>query len=766
MDIYINANKLDVVAGQETEITWENMRFTEPVADQWTTDIELPQSGRNIAILGACGLLDGGSANFTQPVRCHLVIEGVGKDGYLHVTSMTKDTITVACFVNTIPYELYDRELKEFYPRDTPSSTFRWDRFTKINNSLVDKDIDMLWYDYNDDYYTNILAQIHPSVKCSSIVGQIEHISGCTLPVMDSDLYMLATKKVVAPDNNLQCLMGHFRGTSNDSGTKFKIIGGQHITNDMTNSWSYKDFKWNQYWSDWDAMETLHNQLYNSDIDRITFNRGGLMRMTVYACSDRHVWKLRVLKNGSVMFENNMYRIPTTHGDTPALFTMQDVLCINRLFTFEEGDVISFDCTNNGGTTLPDDCWITVIMNITGYVVTDDDWNTELKYYPAPFGFAYSYIHGVDKTYGLLLNQSGEGKGANGALDHSFCYYGAWSNLQSCSVRDFLSGMCWLHGKKLALSRNSLSFAPADTAVGIEGYITQIDTYNDKLGQTNTFAFDNGARKEGFPIENTFLEKEVEIHKSPFEATDAPDGQTAVFNQYKWDTTMTEPDRTGHSWADNVDVDFEQLGLTVVKRGVVGGVYSLVGGPDIDMMGLDGLHTSTTVKVTTADKCFDTDYIYLDGRKYLVADGTWNPDTSICEMTAIEVLTKFSAGGCFAPMLNWTVAPYADDALVTYSLYDNTGAGTYTLTIYANWGTPSQQAVQTLDMPIGQGRTILVTGLDRNTTYRAVASGENECGRLSEGLNFTTLPTPPPSVSIDAIYNITGDSAQITFSIT
>lgn len=767
MEIYVDGQQLDVYANQDVQLDWVNIRFAESaIPDEWSTDIEFPQTQRNIRLLEAYGLLDRGPIYHHQ-VPCSVLVKEISYDGYLHITSFTKDTITATVYLLTIPYSLYDKELRDYYPADDNTSIFRWDRMTPFAVGGTN-DIDIYRYDYNSDYYSNINAQLHPSVRAEKIMELIENAENITLPDLDSDLFLTATKQVVSPYNKIQCFAARVRGNDAYGGQPLPLIGGQHITNDFKCSWSYKDFKWNQAWTDWNLVETYIDQTHRATNDTITFNRNCSCRIWVYGNTDRATWNVHIYRNNEDLTYNylggtNLYRIPNGHNDQSPSWNVNDCLSVYLAYvTFQAGDTLKFRLGISSGSALDTTANLSIMLDYIDYDVTDDDFETELNYYPMQFGLGYSYLNqvGTVSTDGFR-QQGGTGFGTNGFLDHSFCYYGLWANMGSCSIREFLTSMCWVHNRKLKLERYDLSFQTADQSKVLEqGNITEIDTTSDKLAKRNEIKYKDANLYTWWNIDNDFLEAEKTIFESVFSTSIRFYGMACV-EQYKFEAAMTEPNSSGQSFVEDIKVslnDFDFLLFRLVNNGYQ---WQLQRAPELTDFKLRDITSTVTAKIETYDEDVkDKDYVYYEGRKFLVTNGSVNVETGLNELDCIEIPTVYS-GSCAAPTLNMWYTPGAEDCSITYNLLDNTGAGTYTLTVYKN-GT----VVDTYPLTIGTTQFLYISGLTTGTAYDVRVRGNNACGDIRYSGEFSTLSGYPPVVQIDNIFNINAEGATVTFHIT
>ena len=767
MELYVNGQQLDVYSGQDVEISWTNIRFADSaIPDEWSTDVELPQSQHNIQLLEAYGLLDRG-AIYNKQVPCSVLIKEISYDGYLHVTSFSKDTITATVYILTIPYELYDKELRDYYPADDNTSIFRWDRLTQITSSTATSDIAIYPYDYNSDYYSNINAQLHPSVRAEKIHQLIEASEGVTLPTLRSDLFLTATKQVVSPYNKIQCFAARWKASAPPLDA-ISLIGGQHITNDFSCEWSYKDFKWNQNWSDWNLVETYLDQTANASKNTITFNRNCSCRIWVYGNTNRATWNCHVYRNStdltaSYIGGTNLYRIPNGHNDQSPSWNVNDCLAVYLAYvTFQKDDTLSFKLDVSAGAALDTTANLSIMIEYIDYEVTDNDFETALNYYPMQFGLGYSYLNqvGTVSTDGFRQT-SGTGFGVNGFLDHSFCYYGLWANMGSCSIREFITSMCWVHGQKLRLSKNELIFQSANQTKALEqGNITEIQTVSDKLAKRNEIKYKDANLYTWWNIDNDFLDKEKTIFESIFSTSKYMYGKACV-EQYEFEATMTEPNSSGESWVEDIKVSLNEFDFLLFTLAQVGNGYQLERAPELTDFKLKDITATVCAKIETYDDDVkDNDYVYYEGRKFLVTDGSVNAETGLNELECIEIPTRYS-GECAEPTLRMWFTPGAEDCSITYNLLDNTGEGTYTLTL-SRVGAD----IDTYQLSIGMTQFLYISNLHLNTPYTVTVRGGNDCGSIRYVDSFRTLSGYPPVVQIDNIFNINGEGATVAFRIT
>lgn len=755
MEIYIDGQALDLIAGQDVDINWTNIRFDSAIADAWSTDIQLAQTERNTRILSACGLLDRGPM-YNRKVKCLLVLNNLPKDGYLHITSITPYEITATCYLTTIPYELFDKQLSDYYPSDTDQTIYRWDRYTPITNNIVD-DIGFWYYEYNSRYYSNIIAQYHPCVRAERINQLIQTAENITLPTLDNNLYTMATSKVVCPENQLQVLSSYMRGQAVDVGGKdIPFVGGQHITNDVKCEWSYDDTSWLSDWSDIDPNPSFRKWLSQSHRNVIKFNRSGKMNIKVYAvCNRSTTIVVKLYKNG-VDVTNQYVQITTPVWQLSSAPTnIENYLSFAGYnVTYQKDDEFSIRYHYvSSGAIAGDEVYATIIMEHSGYDITDDDYSEDLQYIGMPFGFGFCYHSGNNDVPGWTYITGGNGRGP-AVLNHSYCYFGVWANMPSCSVRDWLTGMCWVHNRKTKLEGYSLTFTSPDQTIDIDGEITEIRTYDDSLAQKNIIKYRDDNRPVWFRVDNEFLDDETDIYEAPFGTSINLYG-IAWLEQYTFTDEMTEPNAVGATWVKDVNVDFEDLGLMLFTCVQEGGTYQLERAPDLTKFSLDRLNTmSCTIECYTPE-ALNCDWVRLRGRKFLVKEGSVDTSTGISKLECIEYWTRYN-GGCAAPTFNITFYPSVTDCIAQYNLYDNTEAGTFTLTVNGD----------TYQLVAGTSQWITISGLDADTMYTVTVKGHNSCGSIDDRYYFTTLASMPPTVEITNIFNIDSSSAVFDINIT
>ena len=115
--ISVAGGMLDVPQ-QEVVRSFSTMRFSDAIPSQFTTDIELPRTAHNVALLGAYGELDRGQL-FGEKIPCFISSDMLNVQGCLTVDRLTADAITCTVFFGTLPTELLDVKIRDLIGDDS-----------------------------------------------------------------------------------------------------------------------------------------------------------------------------------------------------------------------------------------------------------------------------------------------------------------------------------------------------------------------------------------------------------------------------------------------------------------------------------------------------------------------------------------------------------------------------------------------------------------------------------------------------------------------
>lgn len=769
MDIYINGSQLHIAKG-DVVLNWSNIRFSEAVSDEWSTEIEMPNDPHNITLLGAWGMLDRGAV-FNRKTVCSVDIDGIGRDGYMQVLSIDENTIKARVYINVIPYEVLDKKVCEYYPHD--DVVFRWDRFSPVVTNIAGVNEGIIPYDYTStDFYSNILAQWHASVNVGKIIDNIQVAEDITLPAVDNVLFQIAAKKVVCPSNPYQVMMGNLLHSDAITDKNLDLSGGQHITNDFKSSWSYADFHWNYDWSDWVVESTNEKWMTQAEtMSEITFNRPVNAHIKVYACASHIGGVIIPKKNGESLAPAPASFVPVL---TNPNWTENDILIFDDTVGFDDGDVLTLHYS--GSAQIPRrNVRYSVVIEYTDYEWDDDDYGEELVYIPAPFGIWGIRDIGSDWAYDFKYDFNGTGDGSNGPEDYSFTYFGAYSNLErEMSVREYLTNLCWIHNLKLKLDRNELTFQNANQSSPIGANLTLIEPSSDKLARRNTITYRDSETPVVFSIDNEFLEDEMTLHENNFYTAD-------IIPQYSYDMTYSdETNSEGSGWVTDINVKFEDLSPVIMTAVWNGTRYWLKHAPDLQGFGLPEMANAQQITAETLDDIARLDYVYIDGHKYMLIDGETDLNTYITEFKALQCDWDM---GCIPPTFAiMETVPYETSITVMYSYMDIQGDSTGTVTVFdverpdviistitditytsatATVGVEEGQEEQIIQRVIEKGVTsVTFDDLIEGETYRIVFTVTNPCGNnIEEQVVVDTQHNAPPVVNILGINNVSDASA-------
>ena len=626
--IQLNDGFLDIYT-QDVDWTWVTVRFSEGIRDQYSTDITIPKTHNNMHLLDVSGLLD----SATQPLGgqiapCVMTLGDNTMDVYLQVVSVREEEITVCVFEKTLPNNILDTSVAK-YVVDDNNSIFVWNTNTR---PAYPNDFKTYWYGmgYNANY-----AQLHPSKDLNEVIQRVNAGAGINIPLSPSNKYVVATKKTVCPQNQVQVIEGHW---TDDSGNFAVLSGGQHITNNCEFS-------------------------YSPDSTTITFNRQCKVSGKIYYAykkkgSVTNAFPLYVCRynQGEPVFAPS-YTIPSNNY---ASFVMVD----NYQASMKEGSELRVQCNNTNKYNMLN---FVLVLTITDYTITEDDYGQELKYVgrtprlkvysndgefkfgSSPWqdmvdgsggGYTYCWFDGT--TYATHYNHT-----ANAAQELtqgftlewcSLAYFGYWCNLPDIKVKELMWGLCWTDGKKLIkttvqnmwMLEKVLRYVDANDTAVIQGWISETRVSSERLGKDNYILSDGQSEEQAQPIshiDNQWLENTKKLHESPFSYAPWRYGYWYCLDQY------SEPEHDNESGEYKCkfnDVD----GFAVAEAGTV---QTLLYRLNYDTMGFEDITQSVEVDIHTFNDVKNLDFVFLDGRKYMVVEGSTDLKTGESTITALLI---------------------------------------------------------------------------------------------------------------------------------
>ena len=608
INLYIGGKSLDVYA-QDIEWSWTNIRFSDGLRDQYSTDITLPKTNNNMRVLEVSGLLDSATQMYgTQLTPSTLEMSGDMMSVYVQVVEITEDAIRICLYERTLPKETRERNIARF-ATDDYTSIWAWN----VNTDGLYTN-DFLEYSYGMPFAHNY-AQRHPVKKANVLMQAIQAECGVEVPVLPDNWYVMATGKWVCPQNTHQYVEGFMK---NDN--TFCITGGQHTCNDL--EFSYGE----------------------TDNNKITFNRDCTVTLDIWVSwhSKNNGYKVPFLVNHHKSGGANDTRELQLDG----LNYTNDVNTDSCTFQVSAGDHISFAIANGDRFQM---VRMLAHLQITNYAVSDDDYGIEMKYVSRlPRLIVYNYaanrydIWWFDaSTYVLAYHRKGTSNTLHRQIQTawgSFAWFGFWANLPEMKVSDFIWGLCWLGGWKPIVENGVLVFSDANqTATLNNGTVTKIEPYSGRFGRENLIVYDGENGNPVSRINNVWLEERKNLHQSPFGYARNTTAYSCEIAQYG--NPEHDPETGEYS------CDFTEIGFMVLERVTQQGGLTVqspyIKGISLNTMGLERITQTMTATIETEDtELKDKDYLYLHGRKYMTVEGTTDLTARKSTITAVLVPTE------------------------------------------------------------------------------------------------------------------------------
>lgn len=619
IDLYINGKNLDVY-NQDLIWNWTNIRFIDGIKDAYSTDITIPKTNNNMAILEVSGLLDSVTQLYgTQITPASLGVNGVMMDVFVEMVSITSDDIKICLYQRTLPDKVFGKKLREFV-HDDWETIYVWSM-----NTLTAYTQAFPPYNYGSTF-NQFLAMRHPAKKLNDVIGDINTaLQDFTLPLVDDDnLMLVAAHKKVCPQNTRQVIEFGCDLTNKE----LLIVGGQHITNDLEG---------------WDG----NSKVLESSTTEITFNRDctatihGYVSFGKKTTTGANTFMVSLLRNGVFEYgwQFNTY-LNRSNGVVQSTITVQ----------VNEGDTFSLELVcptspNNPQNKLE---MLAGVLDIeySDYQINDDDYGTDLTYchrHPAlnqwsPDGLIPHYFDGRTENFKIYY--------ANGSIENismefpwrGFSYFGFYANIGDITLKDLYFGLCWLYEKKPIREMRRMFLVDANATATLQNaVITEIRPSSDKLGKVNAVEWAEGKGKTTLStINSTWLADEVILHVSPFEHIQKVAGGLARISQYHIESSYNESDDKT-VW--NVEYH-EPSGCVLMRYGSYGRLnrMGLLPPPNISSMGIEKLTQCVEVYIETFDsEIKDTDFIFLDGRKFFVVEGSTSLRNNMSTITALLI---------------------------------------------------------------------------------------------------------------------------------
>lgn len=621
IDLFINGKNLDVY-DQDLTWNWTNIRFSDGIKDAYSTDITLPKTNNNMSVLEVSGLLDSVSQLYgTQLTPASLGVGGSIMDVYVEMCSITNNEIKICLYQRTLPDTVFGRKIREIV-HDDWETIFVWSM-----NTLTAYPQDFPAYNYGSTF-NRVLAMRHPAKSLNAIIGDINTaLQDFTLPLVDDDLMLLAANKKVCPQNTRQVIEFGCTLENND----IVLAGGQHITNDLEG--------WNG-----------NSKILESTVNEITFNRDctavihGYVSFAKKTTTGNQTFMVSLLRNGQFEYgwQFNTYS-NRANGVVDGTITVQ----VNAGDTFSL-ELVCPTSPNNPQNKLE---MLAGVLDIeyADYEINEDDYNTDLVYcskHPTLWQWGPDdeliphYFDGRTENFRIYY--------ANGSVENismtfpwrGISYFGYYCNIGDITLKELYFGLCWLYEKRPEREMRKMFLVNAnETATLQNAVITEMRPSSDKLGKVTNVAWAGEKGKTTLStIDSVWLNDEVTRHTSPFAYVEKVAGGLARINQYTITSSYNEDGET--DW--NVEYN-EPEGAVLTLYGQYGRVnrYGLLPPPPINKMGIEKLTQCMEVTIETFDaEVKDKDYLYLDGRKFMVVEGNTDLNSNQSTVTALLVPTQ------------------------------------------------------------------------------------------------------------------------------
>ena len=577
IQIALMGGMLDVPA-QEISSSFASMRFADVIPDTYTTDIDLPRTAHNVALLGAYGELDRGQM-FGRRIACFISSDTINSDGYLTVNRLTETTITITVYYGIIA-EPFDRPIRELVTDSGMTAYFKMDKYYSASHSISNVS--------RYDFYASLLAQapnigvaqpfppysnngypLPPCVQVKWLLSQIGNAVGITLPYLNDDLLYIVAKEFKQTRNTPSVWTFHNDGSSLTTSTQLGVSFNYTCDNG-----SQKEYK-------------------------ITVDEDCTVTFKCYCTGRTTIHTMYLIVNGV----SSQYRGFASAWDT-----------YTRTETLTAGSEAKLQIDNGGGDFV-------VVMEVSGMTNLPSDEPQDLD--TKLFG------HNVEEY--LYTN----------CPQQALCYMGAVGNIGDFTVKELLTAICWQFGHKVVKVGGVLSFAqPTATKTLRNATLTAFEPVYDKLGQYNHVKRRDGNEIQ-WSIDNLLLSdnvtKDVDIYSKAVNASNLVGMNFLLAEIFSWEADLTD---MPIKWEVSVeDIDGLVMGRLNTSN------WKLYVLSTLSSLGLDELGKVALTTWQTYEDVSEYDYVFIDGHKYMIVDGTTDEETGLCEFRALEVMNVSAVRG-------------------------------------------------------------------------------------------------------------------------
>lgn len=606
-------------ADETVAVNWTTVRFSTSIRDPFTNDFSIPKTQNNMRLLGTYGLIDSATQMLgTGYAPATMTIDdGQPKSIRIQVVSVTPTDINICCYENIIPADFLNTNLTDWFEDNNMDTIWEWDKKSVQRYPTYFKE-----YRYGMRYDTRY-AQIHPCLKLLDIINELNTVSGYHLPVTQNhfpiDHYLIATKKTVCPQNKKQIIEGVYAPQDTDTTEAMqktlKIIGGQHVTNNMEG-----------------YMEESTNT-------ELIYNRSATVAATIYFSWMMHpsygTYQVQMLKNDVVTHTFNI---------TVAAGKKSGVQQFPLTYSVQQGDVITFRINGVAFNKLN----FLMDCTVSNYSITEEDYGTELVYSANPprlLLYQYYSTDGVHEkpcwadgnTYSFLDQDQSSHTSSISIPYRSLSYFGYWCNVPEFKIKEMLFSLCWMGGYKINIINDRYEFVNAQDKEQINGRILELYPADDHFGKSSTIGYNDDMNPWTYQFDNEWLTPNKALHKSLFGYVEpvkisnySNASPMGMIYQYKY--TWNEQDA-------KAEIEFTDIDSPILMKQVAwsGKVY-LAPPKRLSQFSFDNITCIMKATIETQHTDLSNiDFVYLDGHEYMIVSGETNMKDRVTKLTAMLV---------------------------------------------------------------------------------------------------------------------------------
>lgn len=591
IQIALMGGMLDVPA-QEISSSFASMRFAESIPDQWTTDIELPRTARNVSLLGAYGELDRGQL-FGEKIPCFIATERHNDVGCLTVDRLTEDTITVTVYFGTMPTEILDTKIRDIIADDATTTvdmvSYANGHDTSVRNVAKYNFYSSLQAVYNDvgmhvAPWTQYGLPLMPSINVNYLLTLIGNKIGYTMPYFTEQWWI--TAKELVGSRNVPAVVTH------------------KVTRDGVEA---------------DAVVSCQQDGVSLTITNDTISISVDQDCTLRVRAGGQIWENSGLYNPTVSI--NSQSAPYSAGTIVRDGDFH--LTTDYTFSATAGTVYTWKIATDDFSSITY-AFVTVRATTVGQIPQESDEHVAIS--PQAFGW---------------YNISGEIVHHNYCYPYiSECYIGTIACLGDVTVKELLTALCWQTGQRIVVDGNTLSFTlPNATKTLRNATLIAFEPVFDKLGRQNKIKHTDGD-VWSFGINNSLLADEVTVQDVKIWSKRAVRGIEPLNSLYAPIFNFNYDDDT-QKWEIEMGEDIDGVIIGVLNTSTW--FLRPIGKPS--WMGINELGKVALTMWQTYEDVSEYDYVFIDGHKYMIVDGTTDEETGLCEFRALEVMNVSAVRG-------------------------------------------------------------------------------------------------------------------------